>query len=250
MMRDSIRIVFIEMMGEPGSFDASVYDHFEDKENEGQWFIKRFQHLNGFSISCRNICIGESLPDTCEFDGLVLAGSYNSVHDNTFWQQRIRSWLPEVRQHKKPILAVCGSHQLIAHGAGAQVKRLEQGPFAGTFAVQLTEAGRHSPLFKGIADDGEFNYANGEHVIEVPFGATLLGSSSRVPVAALDYGNHCYTTQFHPEGSNETLGTVWRFKAPELMKNYHPHDLGDLLVSNFFNIVSDHTSRHQDSLGS
>ncbi len=30
------RIIFIEMMGVPGSYDASVYDHFEDKDQEGE----------------------------------------------------------------------------------------------------------------------------------------------------------------------------------------------------------------------
>ena len=27
-------VVFVEMMGVPGSYDASVYDHFEDKDKE------------------------------------------------------------------------------------------------------------------------------------------------------------------------------------------------------------------------
>ena len=33
------RVVFIEMMGIPGSYDARVYDHFEDKDQEGLWFV-------------------------------------------------------------------------------------------------------------------------------------------------------------------------------------------------------------------
>ena len=32
------RVIFIEMMGVPGSYDASVYDHFDDKDDEGAWF--------------------------------------------------------------------------------------------------------------------------------------------------------------------------------------------------------------------
>ena len=30
------------MMGVPGSYDASVYDHFEDTDKEGLWFVKRY----------------------------------------------------------------------------------------------------------------------------------------------------------------------------------------------------------------
>lgn len=77
------RIYFIEMMGVPGSFDASVYDHFEDKESEGRWFVGHYGHLSGFDIKTCNVCLGESLPEAEDVDGLVLAGSYNSVHDNT-----------------------------------------------------------------------------------------------------------------------------------------------------------------------
>jgi GMP synthase-like glutamine amidotransferase len=231
------RIVFIEMMGVPGSYDSSVYDHFEDKDNEGLWFVKRYQNLPGISIGTCNVCIGESLPRATEVDGLVLAGSYNSVHDHTAWQQKIRAWLPVIRESKIPILAICGAHQLIAHAQGAEVEPVDGGPFAGTFPIQLTDAGKSSSIMNSISDNDCFQYANSEHVVGIPENSTLLASSSRVPVAALDFGNHCYTTQFHPEGTHETLGTVWRFKAPELMLNYHDREAGDRLVENFLQIV-------------
>ena len=231
-------VYFIEMMGVPGSYDASVYDHFEDKDQEGLWFQKRFGHLPGVSISTCNVCLGESLPTAEEVAGLVLAGSYNSVHDNTGWQQAMRAWLPVMRRLQKPILAICGSHQLLSHMEGAEVAGVAEGPYAGTFPVQQTDAGRASPILAGIADGAGFHFANGEHVVEVPAGATLLASSGRVPVAALDFGNHCYSTQFHPEGTHETLGTVWRHKAPHLMARYHDRQAGAQLVENFLRLVA------------
>ena len=233
------RICFIEMMGVAGSYDASVYDHFEDKDDEGQWFVKRYSHLPGVVISTCNVCRGEILPQPEEVDGLVLAGSYNSVHDHTEWQQQVRAWLPVMRDSQIPILGICGSHQLLAHAEGAGVERLAEGPFAGTFPTRLTEAGKASPIMDKIADDDCFHYANSEQVLDIPVGATLLASASRVPVAALDFGNYCYTTQFHPEATEETLGTIWRYKAPELMQNYHNQDKGDQLVENFLRLVAD-----------
>jgi GMP synthase-like glutamine amidotransferase len=233
------RIVFIEMMGEPGSYDASVYDHFDDKDDEGQWFVKRYNHVPGISIDTCNVCIGETLPQADEVDGLVLAGSYNSVHDHRPWQHIVCAWLPVMRNSNIPILAICGSHQLIAHSLGVDVVPVENGPFAGTFPITLTEAGKSSPIMNSISDNDCFQYANSEHVAEIPEGSILLASSSKVPVAALDYGNHCYSTQFHPEGSNETLGTIWRFSKPELMRNYHAREKGDQLVENFLQLVVD-----------
>ncbi len=236
-MAKQARIFFIEMMGVPGSFDVSVYNHLREKEDEGAWFVKRFGDIDGVSIETRNVCIGEPLPTIFEIDGLVLAGSYNSVHDHTDWQQRVRVWVPAMRAQKIPILGICGSHQMIAHLQGCSVEKIVGGPFAGTMPLQLTEAGRNSPLLQGIADLDCFHYANSEHVLDVPPGATLLASSSKVPVAALDYGNHCYTTQFHPEGSEQTLGPIWQHTAPHLMQHYHEYDQGDRLVENFLRLV-------------
>ena len=231
------RVFFIEMMGVPGSFDASVYDHLDEREDEGLWFINRFGGFPGIRVDRRNVCVGEPLPDISELDAVVLAGSYNSVHDDTDWQWRVRDWLPGLRAARVPILGICGSHQLLAHMSGADVARLADGPFAGTLPVSLTAAAATHPLFAGIADRACFHYANGEHVTEVPAGATLLASSERVPVAALDYGDYCYSTQFHPEGTELTLGPIWQHKRPELMQRYFADDSGKRLVENFLQMV-------------
>jgi len=230
------RIFFIEMMGVPGSFDASVYNHLDDREDEGAWFVKRFGQ-DAVSIETRNVCTGEALPDSAEVDGLVLAGSYNSVHDHTDWQRRVRAWIPLMRAQRIPMLAICGSHQLIANIEGCAVEELSDGPFAGTFPVTLTTAGKTSPLLQGVADQDRFQYANKEQVVDMPAAAELLASSSKVPMAALDYGNHCYSTQFHPEGNELTLGPIWQHTAPHLMQNYHASDSGDRLVENFLRLV-------------
>lgn len=245
-MSAAARICFIEMMGVPGSFDASVYNHLDEKEDEGLWFIKRYRELPGISIETCNVCIGETLPTVDQIDGLVLAGSYNSVHDDTDWQQRVRAWIPRMRARRIPILGICGSHQLIAQAHGAAVEKLVDGPFAGTFPLRLTAAGKASPLLRGIDDQDSFHYANGEQVVDLPSSATLLGYSSRVPIALLDYGDHCYTTQFHPEGSELTLAPIWRHKAPRLMQHYHPRDKGDQLVENFLRLVVEQSRSARD----
>jgi GMP synthase (glutamine-hydrolysing) len=237
MMATLARIFFIEMMGVPGSFDASVYDHLPEKEDEGQWFVQRFGHLEGLTIQTRNVCVGEDLPVADEVDGLVLAGTYNSVHDDTDWQQLVGAWIPTMRAQRIPILGICGSHQMIAHLQGSAVERFADGPFAGTYPTALTESAKASPLMRGIADQDCFHYANSEQVVEVPEDAGLLASSGKVAVAALDYGYHCYTTQFHPEGSDQTLGPIWQHTAPQLMANYHANDAGARLVENFLQLV-------------
>jgi len=51
--------------------------------------------------------------------------------------------------------------------------------------------------------------------------------------------------QFHPEGSEQTLGPIWQHKAPQLMQNYHPRDKGNLLVENFLRLVVEQLQQSQ-----
>jgi len=227
------------MMGEAGSYDPSVYDHFEFKDREGQWFIQRFSNIADVEFQTCNVCVGEALPDAAAIDGAVLAGSYHSVHDDRPWQRELLAWLPQVRKRRVPVLGICGSHQLLSHSLGAPVEPVPDAPYAGTFAVGLTAAGRASPLMDSVPDESPFQFANTEHVTEVPPGSTLLATSGPVGVAALDFGDHCYTTQFHPEGTHETLSAGWRVTRPELIARYVPETSGYQLVTNFLNIVAD-----------
>ncbi len=89
-----------------------------------------------------------------------------------------------------------------------------------------------------IQDHARFHYANNEHVTRVPRGSTLLASSGPGPLAALDFGGNWYSTQFHPEASAESLGTIWRKTRPELCDQYDDADAGDQLVENFFRLCA------------
>ena len=224
------------MMGEPGSYDASVYDHFEDKDQEGLWFVKRYGTAD-LVIHTVNVCLGEPLPAASDFDGFVLAGSYNSVHDDTDWQREVLDWLPRIRRDRRPLLGICGSHQLLGVFFGAEVVPVSGGAYAGTLPVQLTGVARDCPLMDRIGDRARFHFANGEQVASLPEGADLLAFTEEVPVAAMSFGDHWYSTQFHPEATAESLGTIWRHKAPHLRERYDDGDDGDRLVENFLDIA-------------
>jgi GMP synthase-like glutamine amidotransferase len=231
------RIFFIEMLGEPGTYDASVYDSLPDRDQEGVWFQKRYAHLSDVTIDVRSLPRGESLPAADQADGYVLGGSYNSVHDDYPWQRAVLSWLPSVRAQCAPLLAICGAHQLLGKHYGASVVEVDDAPCAGTLPVTLSGAGVQSPLLAAISTETRFHFGNDEQIDAVPEAATLLASSERVPVAALDYGGHWYSTQFHPEASAESLGISWARSAPELCDVYDDADAGDRLIENFFGIV-------------
>lgn len=232
------RICFVEMLGAPGSYDASLYENIEGKDNEGIWFAKRFGGIDGFTLETCNISRGAPLPEPTRYDGIILGGSHNSVLDQTEWQERLLNWLPSLFDASIPVLAICGSHQLLAQRQGATVADLADGPYAGSLPIAITQAGLGSALLKSIPKNACFQFGNSQHVEEVPKGATLLASSGRNPVAVLDFGNHCYSVQFHPECTDEQISTIWCNTHPERMQNYFAEDNGYKLVSNFFGIVA------------
>ncbi|MDH3670306.1 MAG: type 1 glutamine amidotransferase [Gammaproteobacteria bacterium] len=233
----TLRVFFIEMLGEPGTYDASVYDSLVNKDQEGLWFKRRYDYLGDVQFEIRSLPRGDSLPDPSAADGFILGGSYNSVHDNYPWQRAVLSWLPAVREQCLPLLAICGAHQLLGKYYGASVTRVANAPCAGTLPVSLTAAGMESPLFKSVALEPRFHFGNEEQVASVPHAASLLVTSDRVSVVALAYDNHWYSTQFHPEGSAATMGISWTRSKPALCDAYDDDDAGDQVIENFVDIV-------------
>ena len=233
----TLLISFIEMLCEPGNYDASVYDSFIDTDQEGLWFKRRYNYLSDVRFVIRSLPRGDSLPDPSEADGFILGGSYNSVHDDYPWQRAVLSWLPAVRQRCLPLFAICGAHQLLGKHYGAPVTRVDNAPCAGTLPVSLTAAGMESPLLKSVAPEPRFHFGNEEQVANVPRAASLLVTSDRVPVAALAYGDHWYSTQFHPEASAETMSISWAHSKPALCHAYDNSDAGNQVIENFVDIV-------------
>lgn len=226
------RLAFVSILGEPGTYCPSVYEDIGG-DNECAWFMDTFRTLPGVDIVGHRVSHGEPIPEPREADLFVLGGSYNSVHDDFPWQRALYRWFDRLREAGRPLLAICGGHQMLAAHHGAPVVSLDGAPVAGTEAVELTEAGRASPLFTGIGSPAHFHFANGEQVASLPSGAALLAAHPRLPYAALDYGERWFSTQFHPEATAATLSRSWLKTRPEFASRYHADSAGYRLVANF-----------------
>lgn len=230
------RVLFVSMIGEPGRYDASTYDEMPGGDNEVHWVFLQLRELglaDRIEYHGVFVCRGEALPAADEADAVILGGSYHSVHDDLHWQHATRDWLREYRAIGKPLLGICGGHQMISELEGAPVEPLAGGNMAATLPVTLTETGRAHFLFAGYGPAPEFHFANEEHVAAPPAGATVLATRPELPCAALDHGGGWYSAQFHPEATAESMIVSWRPTRPDYAANYHPLADGSRLLKNF-----------------
>ena len=231
------RVLFVSMIGQPGRYDPAVYEDQPGGDNEVHWVFLRLRDLglaDRIAYSGVFVCRGEALPDPDAADAVILGGSYHSVHDDLDWQHATRRWLKDYRGTGRPLLAICGGHQMVSEIEGAPVRPLAGGArLAGTLPVRLTASGRDHLLFAGYGATPEFHFANEEHVAAPPAGAAVLAIGDGLPCAALDHGGFWYSVQFHPEATAESLAVSWRRTHPEFAGNYRTLADGNLLLGNF-----------------
>jgi GMP synthase-like glutamine amidotransferase len=224
------------MIGAPGRYDPSVYADEPGGDDEVHWVRLRLREIGAESrIDYHGVraCDGATLPPPDEADGVIVGGSYHSVHDALPWQRETMAWLDRYRASGRPLLGICGGHQLIAHLSGALVGPVEGGPVAGSRGVTLTAAGRRHFLFTGFGDAPVFHFANFDHVPAAPAGATTLATGPGMPCVALDHGAGWYGVQFHPEATDSCLAASWKPLDPALMRGYRPLPEAPRLIRNF-----------------
>lgn len=233
-----MRIVFLSILGEPGSYDPSVYDSIAGRDNEAIWMQNYLRDVPDLELEVPRLCLGEAIPEPESADAFILGGSYNSVHDGFSWQRALLEWFPALEKAGKPLLGICGGHQLMAHYFGCPVTKLDGGPVAGTQPVSLTDAGLGSTLFQALESPADFHFANFEQVSGCPADAKVLATTPRLAYAALRYANGWLSTQFHPETTAEILATSWSHSQPDIAKRYRENQNGIRVLRNFFDGVS------------
>jgi GMP synthase (glutamine-hydrolysing) len=114
--------------------------------------------------------------------------------------------LAHVFAHDIPTLGICYGHQLFGAFRGARIHHDVAQRKAGTHEVRLIVNRNECLLFADLPEQFEAQYGHRDVLDRVPDDAVLLmNGGDQCRVAALKYRNHIYTTQFHPELTDQDI---------------------------------------------
>lgn len=142
------------------------------------------------------------LPDSFNFDGVVVTGSRSSVYWNDSWSDALIDWVSEAADHGLPTLGVCYGHQILAEALGGHVDSMGEYELG----YRTVEHLGNDELFADIAEEFTAFTSHSDTVAELPPGAKLIAEN--------DYGvhafrkGHCWGVQFHPEYDRQTAREI------------------------------------------
>ncbi len=129
--------------------------------------------------------------------GVILSGSPCSVNEEDAPDLKLDHVLGKV-----PVLAVCYGAQLLAKKFNGEVATSQKREY-GRAMLQHQD----SPLFHSIDANSQVWMSHGDHILSLPEGYKLIGSTASVEVAAFEHETHpIYALQFHPEVTHSLQG--------------------------------------------
>jgi len=142
-----------------------------------------------------------------QHDALLIGGSgdyYVSKGNLPKWPA-FCDFLLELVAAGHPTFASCFGYQSIIHALGGSVINDPPNTEVGTFALELTGAGRDDPLLGQLPPSFLAQMGHKDRAATLPEGIDNLASSPRAPLQALRIPDKpIWATQFHPELDRKT----------------------------------------------
>lgn len=237
------RLLYISMLGTPDTYDVKAFTAICPSGLERDWISEWHGPAAaefGLDLTAVDICRGERLPDADGVAAVILGGTFHSVAERRPWLQRAVAWLTGYRRTSRPLLGICGGHQLVA-------ARIEDGELADrpagvlmeTAAVGLTPQGRAHPLFAGLPETPSFHFGNSQLIRPSPGQrGGILATQPSHPAAAIDHGDNWFSCQFHPEARKIEFDCYFASRDPAYESAYAATHDGPAVLTNFFRLAA------------
>jgi len=142
------------------------------------------------------------LPDPREFAACVIAGSPHSVTERAKWMLNAEAYLRDAQAVGTGLFGICFGHQLMASAFGGRVSLNPKGREMGLCIARPLCS---NTQLRWPADTIEVFMTHSDTVSALPPNARVLAATEREAHAAIDYGEQCLSTQFHPEFTPQVL---------------------------------------------
>jgi GMP synthase (glutamine-hydrolysing) len=185
---------------------------FEDAANIAAWAFER-----GHRLTCTRLDLDQPLPKPESLDCLVVMGGPMNVDEHALypWLVREKEFIRRVIDRGAPLLGVCLGGQLISTVLGGQVTKNREKEI-GWFPVTFTSAAAASPVFASFPQQVPAFHWHGD-TFSIPPGALRLAASDGCDNQAFQFGRHVVAMQFHWDYSLQSVETMVRHCADELL---------------------------------
>lgn len=165
----------------------------------------------GVTLSIVRPYLGEALPtSTAGYSALIVLGGHMASYDDArfAWLGPLKQLIADAMVRERPFLGVCLGHQLAAVALGGVVALRPEGPARGMTAVLPTPDLPADPVFSALPVGARALQWNGDVVVDLPTGATMLTTDELGHPQTVRYGPRAWGVQCHPEVGPEEVG-VW-----------------------------------------
>ena len=185
---------------------------FEDLANIETWAKGK-----GHKISKTQFFSGQPLPDTNEFDWLVVMGGPMNIYEEQKypWLVDEKKFIEKAIKDRKVVLGICLGAQLIADVLGGSVYKNRYAEI-GWFPVSLTGEARETALFQTLPNEFITFQWHGD-TFDIPPGCRKIAENDICANQAFEYNEHVVGLQFHLESSPRSIERLIRNCADEIV---------------------------------
>lgn len=176
-------------------------------EFEGLGFISQWLAENGHGVSCTRLFLNEPLPQSDDFDMLIIMGGPMNIHDYQHfpWLIEEKKIISESVARDKPVLGICLGAQLLAAALGAEILPNADKEI-GWFEIVRSDFIPSS--LDGVLPERLTVFHWHGDTFSLPVSGHLLYSSSGCRNQAFIYGNRQVGLQFHLEMGDSQIESL------------------------------------------